>query len=127
MTIETHTTEITAAEAVALLRDAAQQMRCRAVPATGLNWNSDYGTAVYTVDTNETGPTAVVTNAKAADIVHIAGWGPATALAVADLLDYAAEEIEADRWKTWHSRSAKALAVARAYLDAGWDSLPYQT
>ncbi|WP_346536978.1 hypothetical protein [Micromonospora sp. DPT] len=98
------------------IREAAKQIRRRAQAATGENWNSDHGDLVYTVDTDEPAPTAVTLSAKRADVAHIAGWGPATALAVADWLDAVAESNGVDR---------HALAVARAYLDSGWDGDPY--
>lgn len=107
-----------------VLRDAAAQMRHRAINATGLNWNSDNGEAVYTVDTDEPRPTTVARSAKPADIAHIAGWGPATALALADWLDSAADRGEA-AGITGALDEPHALAVARAYLDSGWDGDPY--
>lgn len=107
----------TATADIAVLRDAAAQMRRRAAVATGLHWNSDYGDAVYTVDTDEPTPTTVARAAKPADVAHIAGWGPATAVAVADWLDAAADVAGPPL--------PQAVAVARAYLDSGWDGDPY--
>lgn len=106
------------------IREAAKQIRYRAERATGQNWNSDHGERVYTVDTDEPAPTAVVISAKPADVAHIAGWGPATALAVADWLDLEARRAE-QRDNSAEGHTFHALAVARAYLDAGWDGDPY--
>ncbi len=106
------------------IREAAQQIRRRAEAATGENWNSDHGEQVYTVDTDTPTPDNVLSGRSPADVAHAAGWGPATALAVADWLDLEASMAE-KRGNSGEGHTFHATSVARAYLDASWDGDPY--
>ena len=119
-----------------LLREAAALMRERAEAAEPGRWktwgmtvmadpegtsNVDDAICVagaYTPSTSER-------RLHTGNANHIASWHPAVALAVADLLDDAAENLDlqapgGDLGKQWdmrvHIAGDKALAVARAYL-----------
>ncbi|MEU5668976.1 hypothetical protein ABZ749_01135 [Micromonospora sp. NPDC047753] len=123
------------------IREAARLMRERATSATNLpgeHWTVDVSPdsglivgsyAPGDVSEDGTRSTACIayfaypgdeeqrTYAEAfAVATHMASWQPLVAATVADLLDHAADDIEAGRRKDWHTQSVKALAIARAYL-----------
>lgn len=115
-----------------LLRQAAAKMRERA-GAAGHEWNADVepGASLHLWVTDydpsdHTGQTAMqrlVGGADAPWSEHIASWSPDVALAVADLLDFAAEAFfggilaEANiEHIAKLPMPARCIAVARAYL-----------
>lgn len=103
------------------LRRAAALMRERA-EAAGRDWNADCEPGdslhLWVTDYDPSDPTGqtamqrLVGGADAPWSEHIASWHPAVALAVADWLEYVADQ--GDRAAINHR--ARALAVARAYL-----------
>ena len=117
-----------------LLREAAAKMRERA-EAAGRDWNADVAPGdslhLWVIDHDPSDPTGqtpmqrLVGGADAPWSEHIAGMHPAVALAVADWLENAAEDLVmqgpgGDLIANWdmriHINGDKALAVARAYL-----------
>jgi hypothetical protein len=124
-----------------LLRRAAAEMRQRAEAATdgGFGWRlADLpGANEVWADRDAAGHDAFMVATTAtrlnpnpgikghADATHIASWHPTVALAVADWLEDAAENLDlqapgGDLAKQWdmrvHIAGDKALAVAHAYL-----------
>lgn len=105
------------------LREAAALMRSRAEGASPGPW-SEYGYPVETVS-GEGGEStvrdpdgfdvALLTSDQFDDCSHIASWHPAVALAVADVLDLAAQWVE-DHPGSWPPANKAALVVANAYL-----------
>jgi len=113
------------------LRRAASLMRERVADATPGPWlafRANKGLhAVYgvTTDTATDYESDVSVGIKVEDAEHIASWHPAVALAVANWLEDAAENLEmqapgGDLRKNWdmrvHIAGDRALAVACAYL-----------
>jgi hypothetical protein len=122
-----------------LLRRAAKEMRERAEAAASGPWRSEYGSVRGALDDpakamtgygSETDTVLIVQRPnhrhrsdeqKRANAEHIASWHPAVALAVADLLDAAAdaEPIDFDE-PPRNPRDLRliyaALAAARTYL-----------
>ena len=112
------------------LREAARLMRERASSATSSPWTQEPSDGDVWGENNRERVCRTSSYAYYDDSIHIASWHPAVALAVADLLEEAADAFDnhmakqMDPLRRFHGlwlaeaerKHERALAVASAYL-----------